>query len=107
MVIGELEYKIDKQDKEIKKLKKKNDKLKALNNDLQQDNQLYYDTLYEILNNEINIKELQEIYIKVSDVFNNAANGQNVTRELRQIKDKADNDKLFYIASSLFEYKPY
>lgn len=107
MVVGELEYKIDKQDKEIKKLKKKNDKLKALNNDLQQDNRLYYDTLYEILNNEINIKELQEIYIKVSDVFNNAANGQNVTRELRQIKDNADNDKLFIIASSLFEYKPY
>ena len=106
-MIGELEYRIEQQDKEIKQLKQRNNKQNVLIKDLRQDNRLYYDTLYEILNNEINIKELQEVYIKVSDVFNNAANGQNVTRELRQIKDKADNDKLFYIASSLFEYKPY
>lgn len=106
-MIGELEYRIEQQDKEIKQLKQRNNKQNVLIKDLRQDNRLYYDTLYEILNNEINIKELQEVYIKVSDVFNNAANGQNVTRELRQIKDKAENDKLFYIASSLFEYKPY
>lgn len=106
-MIGELEYRIEQQDKEIKQLKKRNNKQNGLIKDLRQDNRLYYDTLYEILNNEINIKELQEIYIKVSDAFNNAANGQNVTRELRQIKDNADNDKLFNIAMSLFEYKPY
>ena len=107
MVIGELEYKIDKQSKEIKKLKKENDKLKALNNDLQQDNRVYYDTLTELLSNEINIKELQTIYNNIGNVLIQGAKGQDITSQIRQIKDNANNNKLFNIASFLYEYKPY
>lgn len=49
MVVGELEYKINEQKNEIKLLKKNNCKLQNYNNDLERQQEILFNLIYDIL----------------------------------------------------------
>lgn len=107
MVIGELKETISQQEKQNKKLLRDKNHLANKNKDLIKDNRMLYNTLTELLNNEININEIQTIYKKVKTILYNHKENQDTTNQLRQVKETTNNDYLFNIVLSLFEHKDY
>ena len=107
MVIGELQYKIEKQQQTINKLQDKNQKLQNKTKTVQKEARELYNIVGGLLNNEINLNEMQLIYNDVLELFNNTPIHADLTKGFKEIKAKYDNDYLTEFVISLFRYKPF
>lgn len=102
MVVGELEYKINEQKNEIKLLKKNNCKLQNYNNDLERQQEILFNLIYDILCNEIKCNEFQETYNKIEKII--ISDNKDITSELLKFKKELNNNKLFRYVLLLLEY---
>lgn len=85
----------------------KNNALAIKNKELKQIDRKQYNFLMDLLNNNIDFKEFQTLYNQIQTIFNKSIQGQDITKEFKQIKDNTNNDYLFNFVMSLFEYKPF
>lgn len=108
MVVCELKCKIKEQSKEIKALKENNCKLENINNDLARQQEILFKIVNELLNNEINLKEFQLIYIQVSNIIKNAPNNNiDTTKYLTSYKNVLETNEqkyLFRLSLMLMEF---
>lgn len=102
MVVGELEYKINEQKNEIKLLKKNNCKLQNYNNDLERQQEILFNLIYDILCNEIKCNEFQETYNKIEKII--ISDNKDITSELLKFKKELNNNKLFRYVLLLLEW---
>lgn len=105
MVVGELEYKINEQSKEIKALKKDNCELQNINNDLIRQQEILFNLFNELISNGINFNDFQLLYFKLESIINNAPRNKDITNELIQVKQQANNNKMFRYALLMLEFK--
>lgn len=85
----------------------KNNALAIKNKELKQIDRQQYNFLMDLLNNNIDFKEFQTLYNQIQTIFNKSIQGQDITKEFKQIKDNTNNDYLFNFVMFLFEYKPF
>ena len=102
MVVGELEYQIKEQKKEIKQLNKENEFLINQNKDLKLLTNRLTNGLQEIIKNEIDINELRTIYNKIEYIINNSKQ-TDITNHLKDIQQETNNNYLFLLAMYLFD----